>query len=216
MAIPLLNIPSKSLTFYVYQFYCLGNNKKYIGITRNIKQRLRNHKNCKSEPTKYLYNARNKYGWDSFEFKVLKEFKTIDEATEAEKYYIEKYNTIRPNGMNMTLGGDGSCGYQYSDEQRKKISDANKGKKPSTETKKKMSLARKGKAGTKHTKLFKKKMSDMRNGSNNPASKLNEGQVIKIRSEYNKNISYRELGDKYNVGAGTILNIINRNSWVNI
>ena len=53
------------------------------------------------------------------------------ELCELEKYYIEKYNTIRPYGYNIASGGEGGClisGYnaQEKEEWKKKISDATK------------------------------------------------------------------------------------------
>lgn len=53
------------------------------------------------------------------------------ELCELEKYYINKYNSIRPNGYNIAEGGDGGClisGYTEDEknELRKKISDATK------------------------------------------------------------------------------------------
>ena len=50
---------------------------------------------------------------------------------ELEKYYIEKYNTIRPNGYNIANGGEGGClisGYtdEEKEEWKKKISETTK------------------------------------------------------------------------------------------
>lgn len=53
------------------------------------------------------------------------------ELCELEKYYIEKYNTIRPNGYNIARGGEGGCliaGYTNEEKEawRKKISETTK------------------------------------------------------------------------------------------
>jgi hypothetical protein len=44
-----------------------------------------------------------------------------------ESYYIDKYDSLC-NGYNLTLGGDGSCGWKPSEETKRKISKSKKGK----------------------------------------------------------------------------------------
>lgn len=66
-----------------------------------------------------------------YEKTILHKCKDSKELCELEKYYIEKFNTIRPNGYNIANGGEG--GYLvagYSDEEKenwkKKISKSTK------------------------------------------------------------------------------------------
>ena len=74
----------------------------------------------------------NKYGYDNFEFKVLEEIQNDNleefnfKLNELEIYYIDKFNTYT-DGYNVTLGGDGSCGYEISDKHKEAISKARKG-----------------------------------------------------------------------------------------
>ena len=72
-----------------------------------------------------------------------------EEMNSDEQYYIEFFDTLYPNGYNLTKGGDGCVA---SEETRKKMSEsmkgrpsANKGKHPSEETRKKLSESHKGK-----------------------------------------------------------------------
>lgn len=47
-----------------------------------------------------------------------------------EQCYIALYDTTNRNkGYNITLGGEGICGYKHTKEARKKMSEARKGKK---------------------------------------------------------------------------------------
>lgn len=44
-----------------------------------------------------------------YEKTILHECENQQELCELEKYYIEKFNTIRPNGYNIAAGGEGGC-----------------------------------------------------------------------------------------------------------
>lgn len=90
---------------FIYR-YTSPSNKSYIGQTRrNLKERSQNngkgYKNCK-----IFYSAIQKYGFESFQVEILAECK-IEDLDEQEKYYIEKYNTLCPNGYNYYLSGAG-------------------------------------------------------------------------------------------------------------
>lgn len=89
----------------------------------------------------YFGHAIKKYGWNNFEHIILKENLIKKEADWWEKYYIKHYNS-KENGYNLTEGGEGVAGFIFSEEARKKISEANKNR--SEETRKKMSEALKG------------------------------------------------------------------------
>lgn len=116
-------------------------------------------------------NGIQKYGWDNFEHIILKENLTKEEADYWEKYYIEYYNA-KENGYNLTEGGEGNVGYAHSEETKRKISEAQKGKHPSEEAKEKMSEAQKGEKnhnyGKHHTEETRKKISEAMKGENNP------------------------------------------------
>jgi len=73
----------------------------YIGSSKNIKQRWRNHKS----PSRWLYSnmkiyqAFQQYGLDNFEFEIIEE---TDNLKEREQYFIDllnpSYNSNRANG----------------------------------------------------------------------------------------------------------------------
>jgi len=127
--------------------------KSYIGqTTKTLEQRKREHKgNAKRGVGFYFYNAIRKYSWKNFKWKVIEKCDSKEELNEMEKYYIAKYGTYcldEIGGYNLTLGGKGNCGYVQSEEHKKKISDAHKGKKHTEESKKKISEAKTGKTRT--------------------------------------------------------------------
>lgn len=89
---------------YIYKITNLINQKAYIGQTTDYKRRFTEHK-AKGygwEDNKILYYAFDKYGINNFSFEVLEETENYDER---EKYWIEYYNTMKPNGYNMIEGG---------------------------------------------------------------------------------------------------------------
>nr|DAG76116.1 MAG TPA: intron associated endonuclease [Caudoviricetes sp.]DAH93860.1 MAG TPA: intron associated endonuclease [Caudoviricetes sp.] len=94
--------PKKGYGF-IYM-YTSPSGKKYIGqTTRSLFERGgrrgQHYKGCDC-----FYSAIQKYGFNSFEWEILKEVK-IFELNEAEKEFIQKYNTLTPNGYNISAGG---------------------------------------------------------------------------------------------------------------
>jgi group I intron endonuclease len=121
--------------------------------------------------------ARNKYGLENWKSEVLKECQTQEELNYWEQYYIKELNTKKPNGYNLTDGGEGCSGYQCSEEHKLKnslaksgVNHPNWGKHLSDETKKKISDATKGirrslgMTGHHHSDESRKKMSEVRKG----------------------------------------------------
>lgn len=111
----------------VYLATNLINNKQYVGYTtKTLKERISTHiykSRCKlNKHYFYLFKqALRKHGTDNFKWEVLEECFTKEECCKKEIFYISKYNTISPNGYNLTEGGNG--GFQ-SDETKLKISES--------------------------------------------------------------------------------------------
>lgn len=105
-------------TWCVYMHTNKSNDKKYIGISSNVKRRWSN--NGFEYKTQLFGNAINKYGWDGFEHIVLYQNLTKEEACQKEIELIKKYNTTNHlYGYNISSGGEGTnkpfnAIYQYS------------------------------------------------------------------------------------------------------
>jgi group I intron endonuclease len=139
--------------YKIYLIINLLNFKKYVGITKyTLEERFLQH----TKRGFILTEAIKKYGKDKFSIELIEEVETSERAYELEQYYIKQYNTKAPNGYNLTDGGDGLYGVVISEEDRKRRSAVMKklhkekrtgmhGKNHSEETKKKMSDASKGK-----------------------------------------------------------------------
>lgn len=150
--------------YTVYQHKNKINGKIYIGITmQKPEQRWGfNGINYKSSP--HFYSAIQKYGWDNFEHNILFQNLTKEEACKKEQELIAKFNSMdRKFGYNSTSGGDvfvmneetkqkisqsmmgnkNNLGHSCSEEKKKKISEAQKGRKLTKEHKQKLSEAAK-------------------------------------------------------------------------
>lgn len=53
-----------------------------------------------------LDSAIRKYGHENFKIKLLCTVDSLDELNKMEQFYILKYNTLSPNGYNLTSGGN--------------------------------------------------------------------------------------------------------------
>lgn len=119
--------------------------KSYIGQTKDLDKREMLHKSEHSNCT-FFHRAIIKYGWDNFKHEIIENNLTLDQANEKEQSYIIAFNTLSPNGYNLTTGG---LNRKVSKETVLKISMANTGRKRSIETKQKISAALSGKPKTK-------------------------------------------------------------------
>ena len=101
----------------------------------------------------YLQRALRQYGKQNFKKEILEVFPSKKEAFNAQEKYIQKYNTLFPNGYNLSpTGGLGVRGcFSHSELSKARISQSSKGisrnknRKMSDETKQKISISKKGK-----------------------------------------------------------------------
>jgi hypothetical protein len=74
----------------------------YIGrFNGHISEAIRN---TKKMGCTYLNSAIRKYGKENFDVELLENC-PYNEIDNLEKYYVKKYNTLAPNGYNLTVGG---------------------------------------------------------------------------------------------------------------
>lgn len=87
----------------IYKFTNKINGKSYIGQSTNIERRYKEHKTRKCENTLF-HEAIEEYGFTNFDFLVV-EICDISELNYKEVFYIKEYNTLFPNGYNISEGG---------------------------------------------------------------------------------------------------------------
>lgn len=90
----------------IYKITNKINGKSYIGQSKHIKRRWREHINGLENSV--ISAAIKKYGEENFIFEIL-ELCSIEELNNREIYYIDKFKTYG-DGYNMTTGGDGVKG----------------------------------------------------------------------------------------------------------
>ena len=158
---------------YTVYMHTFPNGKTYIGITRqDVRRRWRKGDGYIGQP---VHEAIKKYGWGNITHTILAEGLNKEDAENAEIYYIAKYKSLsHENGYNIEKGGN-STG-RISEETKKKMSMAHKGKKVgknhwnygqhwSDDVKRKISEAHKGmKYGAETIEKKRKRFS----GANNP------------------------------------------------
>ena len=105
---------------YIYKISNNIDEKVYIGQTKTlIKYRWQHHlwkaNHPEKEDTDYpLYRAMRKYGISNFSIELLEEV-NIDLLDEKEKYWIQFYHSMAPNGYNCDLGGQGASKFNHQE-----------------------------------------------------------------------------------------------------
>ena len=118
---------------YIYKITNNKNNKIYIGQTVKARptDRYSQHKYLANHPEQeksisYLHRAMASDGLDNFTFEVIEE---VDNTLldEREIFWIKEYNSLSPNGYNLSSGGGGTPGYSrlQSLEEREKRQKSN-------------------------------------------------------------------------------------------
>lgn len=137
--------------------------KVYIGQAKDYEARKKQHIQLSKKQSTLIGRAIAKYGFESFKEDILytqKEYNRKD-LNEKETYYIELYNSLNKEvGYNICKGGEGRTGL---------LSD---------ETKKKMSLAKKGKpSNRKNTLTSEKTRKQMSESHKKPASDYQKQRI---------------------------------------
>ncbi len=144
----------------IYMATNIANGKSYIGQTiQSLRIRSNSHINesLRGVDDIYFHKAIKKHGREDFKWEIIAECISLEELNRTEVEMIKKYDTFG-NGYNLTEGGEGKVGCKYTDESKKKMSKANKGKNNpnygkhhTKESKKKISKANRGRlVGKKH------------------------------------------------------------------
>ena len=129
-------------SLYIYEF---PDGMKYVGITS---KKLEERRDSGYQHNKRLMDAIKKCGgWNHFKHYILKFGLTKEEAEELEIKTIKELREQKPGCLyNISSGGfNVFIGLKHTDEEKKKISQANKGRKFSKEHLKKLSESHKGK-----------------------------------------------------------------------
>jgi len=118
----------------------------YIGQTTQYENRKRYYKNLRCKSQKRLYNSLMYYGFNSHKMEIIYKFNnsTKEELNRIEIFFIKFFNSFsyenKKYGLNLTEGGDIKSDHwknnqsvklkdiKFTEEHKKKIGDANRGK----------------------------------------------------------------------------------------
>lgn len=204
------------MTVYLYCITNKINNKSYVGQSIDVNDRWDDHiKDAQREIGKTantkkfaIHNAIAKYGVPGFTWQVIDQVETVDEANEAEEFFITYLNTMAPNGYNLTSGGGNA--------------------RPSETTKKKISEKLKivgsfvGKSGpdhpnfgTKQSEERKQATSKRLSGDGGPGKKINSqiAREIYLTCLNNPSMYLQDLSNLYGLKRSAIHNIIRKKCW---
>ncbi len=190
----------------VYQARNKVNGKCYIGKTvASFEKRKRRHQEtARAGSLLYFHNALRKYGFDTFEWRIIMRWGNEETLNEKEQFCIRFLNTKAPNGYNLTDGGDGVSGLVHSLETKAKMSEAHKGIPKSVEHRIKISKSHKGIHPTIETR---RKISQAKTGKPSPMKGKNHSLEARVNmSIARKGKSYGPLSPKHKASISTALN----------
>lgn len=197
------------IKYTIYRHINKINGKSYVGVTsQRPEDRWANGKGYKGY--RKFYPAIQKYGWDNFEHEILDIVYSPEEASEKEKYWIEKYHSNqRDVGYNIEGGG-----YDHkaiSEETRKLKSETHKGEKNgrygkpvSKETRRKISKANKGRLAGENNPMYGKTHNDKIKQMLSDINKVPKPYLCKPVHCITTNktfLSRKEAGNFYNIRA---------------
>lgn len=162
----------KKKKIYIYAIYFPTSDKYYIGQTYSLKDRMFRHLRADS----LVGRALRKH--DDWQISVLHIAQSRDIASTLEIEEIRNFNSVSPNGYNLTHGGEGGV---QSEETRNKMSVAHTGKHLPKDTINKISASKEGKH---HSKDTINKISVAHIGKHHSKDTINKISAAKIGKQF--------------------------------
>lgn len=127
----------------VYLITCTVNGKRYIGSSKNVKQRIWSHQSLlkrEKHPNPHLQNSYNTHGREAFTFEVLVYSDDLTRLVELEQYYID---TLLPE-YNIRPIAESNLGMKMPEESVEAMKKRMKGRVVSAETRIAIAASRTG------------------------------------------------------------------------
>lgn len=135
------------MTSVIYVITNIITDKQYVGQAVVKDKRWKNHRialRTGKHTNKKLQASYNKYGVEAFIYTLVEKVTNLSKLTEREDYWINKLNTVTPNGYNLMPASDSIVGFKHTEETKQRWSEQRKGKKRSPEFSYNLSVATKG------------------------------------------------------------------------
>ncbi len=117
----------------LYLISCAVNGGVYVGVSVHPTKRWTQHRCASRAGVTPLYRSMRKHGIGLHTFEVIESHPTVEQASEAEVWWVRYLRALGARVFNLTDGGEGLLGYRPSDETRAKMSAARIGKRMSEE-----------------------------------------------------------------------------------
>lgn len=207
-------------TNLIYAYKKIDENKiVYIGQTINLKLRDKRHREidpydpCLREYNYPLSRGIRKYGNDAYELIILEDNLSQEQLNEREKYWIDYYDTYY-HGYNQSLGGSNPVMVKHNEDEIDKVIDLLKNTSMTFQE-----IANECDISLTHVYNIntgqRRKRDNIEYPIRSSLAKGNRGlkfsqEEVKEIHEYiinNPDITYKEIGNKYNCDAVTIRRI---------
>lgn len=204
---------------YVYMIKCTVNNKVYIGQTKNLESRIKNHKNRLSRDrheSEELQNDYNKYGSRCFKYRLLERCNWKD-ALIRETYWIDYYGGINSNNTYNRMN------HLYKSDKSKQLISKNHVKTLTEQHKKRISESAKNNPNygmkNKHLSVETRKLlseyAQNRKVSKEICEKISKANKVysdcfidKLRKEHALLGSYRAVAKKFHMNPYSVSRLI--------
>lgn len=198
---------AKDVQPYKVYMHTSPSGKRYIGITRQEPQKRFGYNGIGYKECPLFYKAIKKYGWKSIKHEILFDGLTKEEAEMMEVMLIRSYRSNdREYGYNIENGGN--CPGTHSEETKKKISAANKGRSVSCETREKLSKALKGKHVGENNPSYGKHIPKHLRDLHSKFMKGNQYNKGHHHSEEYKRMKSQQMKEKYSNGKNPRCKVI--------
>lgn len=170
----------------IYKATNIKNKKVYIGMTSKsiAKRRAGHHYSAEKENSQLIFHrAIRKYGRDGFEWEILERLEDLETMAKREVFWISYYKSHGKFGYNMTDGGEGIFGHKMNE------------------------------SAIERTKSTKTKNNSFAKGSRVGTSKLEEKDILRIKSLIVDGLSNQEISDLFGVSRANISHIRLGKSW---
>jgi group I intron endonuclease len=211
------------MKFTIYKYTC-PENKIYIGLTINPKNRQRDHQAKEKESSRdnsKFAQAIRKFGFSNFKYEEIEYPNSVIEMKEREQYWIKMFNSFE-SGYNSDLVGTWTQSFTYEVETVEKIITALKDETLSQTQIAEMFGVSPGwisdiKRGNKRNiSPIHRRNYQSQKGSNNKLAKLTEAQVAEIRALLSTNTPRRDIATQFNISKTLVQLIATNGAWSHV